>query len=672
MEYRCWENNWQSGSIYKYQPDRFKRRAMKKQFKYRKIFLSAFFFINVLSSAAQQQYIHTATKTNNAGNGDATWLDKPELNNNPLAIIFVTPELVDGINLNPHPFGVFYFQKKWNIFNLDQRVIPENARFNVLYFTRPDSDHFLYTIKQEDIQRDGAALIDHPALNGNPDAQVLFLNSWGYEAGVPVSNRDEVNFQYNAAAGKWAIVNINKKSLFAQVAYNIAISNQGNTFGVSVKSNPDISIKDPVRIIIPETDKPVDKKTPVGIIIPETDKPVDKNLIVTKTPIPPSYDFSNVHICIEEITNKSLPPKTPVTQVPLIPKIKYNGDIELVSTVIQPLSIATELMWSPGENITVGFLPGETITVINKVKQYLKEWETYANIRFVFSNDVSQAKIKVGFKKDGTSWSWMGRDVLVNQSEGRTMNLGWLDDNTSESEFRRVVLHEFGHALGFIHEHQASTANIPWDSAKVYSYFAGKPNYWNRVKVDNNIFKKYSVTSTNSSTYDKFSIMHYSYPAYLTKDSSTFPENTNLSVIDKAFVSKVYPYPPGPATSKGVLLTGDDCDEIEFTVEYNVVSSNVITIILEPGRDLNNNIISWWKKIAIPLKGGSEIGMEIQDGFSASKTLPVVTIDEARGIAFGKAKMLGVHTGLTYTWKIWPAIRGGCRIKLVWRRDRCG
>jgi hypothetical protein len=96
-------------------------------------------------------------------------------------------------------------------------------------------------------------------------------------------------------------------------------------------------------------------------------------------------------------------------------------------------------MWTPGENITVGFLPGETITVINKVKQYVKEWETYANIRFVFTNDVTQAKVKVGFKKDGTSWSWMGRDVLVNQSEGRTMNLGWLDDHTPEPEFRRVV-----------------------------------------------------------------------------------------------------------------------------------------------------------------------------------------------------------------------------------------
>jgi len=35
-----------------------------------------------------------------------------------------------------------------------------------------------------------------------------------------------------------------------------------------------------------------------------------------------------------------------------------------------------------------------------------------------------------------------------------TMNYGWLKDDTDDVEYRRVVIHEFGHALGAIHEHQ--------------------------------------------------------------------------------------------------------------------------------------------------------------------------------------------------------------------------
>jgi len=36
----------------------------------------------------------------------------------------------------------------------------------------------------------------------------------------------------------------------------------------------------------------------------------------------------------------------------------------------------------------------------------------------------------------------------------RTTNYGWLTPSSEEAMGRRIVLHEFGHALGFIHEPQ--------------------------------------------------------------------------------------------------------------------------------------------------------------------------------------------------------------------------
>jgi hypothetical protein len=47
------------------------------------------------------------------------------------------------------------------------------------------------------------------------------------------------------------------------------------------------------------------------------------------------------------------------------------------------------------------------------------------------------------------------------------MNYGWLTSATDEAEYRRVVLHEFGHARGLTHEHQSPAMNIPWNRPTV-------------------------------------------------------------------------------------------------------------------------------------------------------------------------------------------------------------
>ncbi|MEO7293923.1 MAG: type VI secretion system tube protein Hcp [Ginsengibacter sp.] len=172
---------------------------------------------------AQKQFIITTSKANNTCNGDCTMLDVPELNNNPAAIIWVTPIIENELNVNPHPIGVYYSQQKWRIFNLDQTSIPPGAKFSVEYITRPDQNHFQYEITNENIQKDGAAFIDHPALNNNPNVKFQLVPSWGSQSGQ-APNRQEINKQYNADAGKWSISNINKKFLYQRVTYNIIVS----------------------------------------------------------------------------------------------------------------------------------------------------------------------------------------------------------------------------------------------------------------------------------------------------------------------------------------------------------------------------------------------------------------------------------------------------------------
>ena len=193
----------------------------------KKILLCLIVLITV-SSHAQQQFTHTASKENIVCNYDCTLLDVPGLNNNPEAILLVTSISGKGQALTPHLTGVYYFKNRWHIFTLDGKPIPIGLTFNVEYVASPDKNHFQYAIRRGNIQKDGTAFIDHPALNNNPTAKFNSLLSWNPETGGAVTNKNEATVQYNTDAGKWFVGNINKNSLFPRVVYNIIIADGGN------------------------------------------------------------------------------------------------------------------------------------------------------------------------------------------------------------------------------------------------------------------------------------------------------------------------------------------------------------------------------------------------------------------------------------------------------------
>ena len=205
-----------------------------------------------------------------------------------------------------------------------------------------------------------------------------------------------------------------------------------------------------------------------------------------------------------------------------------------------PYELAVMRPWRRGSTLSVRFLGGEK-AVQERVEYYAHQWEQVANIKFKFVTG-GPAVLRIAFIEGAGSWSYMGTSNVLHwfNQHAPTMNYGWLTPSTGEIEYSRVVLHEFGHALGCIHEHQHPQGGVPWDKEKAYAYYA--QNGWTREEVDFQVFQRYNLPSTQYSQFDPKSIMMYPVPEEITVGDFSVGWNTELSETDKAFIGKIYPF----------------------------------------------------------------------------------------------------------------------------------
>lgn len=209
----------------------------------------------------------------------------------------------------------------------------------------------------------------------------------------------------------------------------------------------------------------------------------------------------------------------------------------------QRLAALRAKLWPPHQRLLhVRFLDGDP-RLQAKVAAHAAEWCRHGAIQLVFDN-ASDSPLRVSFTP-GASWSLLGADALHPSigPDDPTLNFGWLTPAIPNDEFAAVVLHEFGHALGLIHEHQSPAAAIPWDREAVYAFYAGAPNFWTRDEIDRNIFARYAATETNSSQFDPLSIMSYPIPNEFTRGEFHSGVNRTLSTTDKTHFGQLYPFP---------------------------------------------------------------------------------------------------------------------------------
>lgn len=253
-------------------------------------------------------------------------------------------------------------------------------------------------------------------------------------------------------------------------------------------------------------------------------------------------ELGNVHACVDKV----LPPELAGDALADAINERPDNIVQQHAPPVNPgsidgpaMAVLAKKLWKPGRTLNVAFLDKPPQVVKQKIEQYAHEWEQYANIRFAFGNSPN-AEIRITCTAGDGSWSWLGTEALQVPANEATMNYGWFDEQTDDEEFRRTTLHEFGHALGAIHEHMHPQGGIPWNKEAAYRWYQRTQN-WTREEVEAQLFFKYNSALLNMSAYDKDSIMHYPVPQQLTIGNFEVGWNMVLSPQDKAFIAAMYP-----------------------------------------------------------------------------------------------------------------------------------
>jgi hypothetical protein len=177
------------------------------------------------------------------------------------------------------------------------------------------------------------------------------------------------------------------------------------------------------------------------------------------------------------------------------------------------------------------------------VRDCFQEWQDLGlGLTFAEVGDRSEAELRIGFQLGDGSYSTVGRDALSVGRNQRTMNFGW--DLTAPGN-RSTALHEIGHALGMLHEHQSPFAGLHWDDEAVYADLAGPPNFWSRDQTYYNILRKLDPDEVNGHAWDPQSIMEQPFKSGLILEPERYRAGLqppgDLSPADKEFVHRWYP-----------------------------------------------------------------------------------------------------------------------------------
>ncbi len=209
---------------------------------------------------------------------------------------------------------------------------------------------------------------------------------------------------------------------------------------------------------------------------------------------------------------------------------------------LQPARAAmlTTAYWGiSGANLGVQFLDTNDATLKAMILQCANMWGKRANVRFF--ETWFDAQIRITRTPGGGYYSYLGNGALQIPGNENTMNLDSFTVQTPWSEYLRVVCHEFGHALGLIHEHmrQELVAKlIPEATIALYEQTQG----WSELQIRQQVLTPQDESAIFFKTApDPNSIMCYQIPGSITIDHQPIAGGTEIDDNDYNLIGFLYP-----------------------------------------------------------------------------------------------------------------------------------
>lgn len=227
------------------------------------------------------------------------------------------------------------------------------------------------------------------------------------------------------------------------------------------------------------------------------------------------------------------------------------------------IGVLTQKYWGErAKDLTVGFMEQTGVPMRDKVLSYANRWSDFSSVKFRWTQ--TNPTIRVSFGRGGY-YSYLGTDCLSIPANQNTMNLEAFTVRTPDSEWERVVVHEFGHALGCPHEQQRKEILNLIDERKVIAEFR-RTQGWDEQTVREQILtplEERSLMAGSSPHADQVSVMCYQFSGKVTKSGQPILGGATISAIDREYFAKIYlkddaPPPPPVSGLPAVLIAQDD------------------------------------------------------------------------------------------------------------------